>query len=151
MRRITATEKFDAAHMLPLHEGKCWNLHGHTWKVEFDIQINAPLSTEDGMILDFGVLKAIVDKLDHAFLVAKDAPSTREDGLLSTYLRSMGFKIAYLDCKETTAENLAECLAESVATRLKGRYNDDVIQGATVKCTVWETEKHSASYTWCAR
>lgn len=148
MRRITATEKFDAAHMLPKHEGKCWNLHGHTWRVEFDIQLDSLASADDGMILDFGSIKEIVDKLDHAFLVAKNAPTDREDSLLAAFLRNAGSKIAYLECSETTAENLAKCLTESVVIRLRGRYTDQELHEACVQCTVWETEKHSASYTW---
>ena len=39
MRKITITRhfSFDAAHYLPGHEGKCQNLHGHTYKLEVTI------------------------------------------------------------------------------------------------------------------
>ena len=67
---------FDAAHRLMLHEGKCKHLHGHRYEVivsvtrpDFD-----PYKADNGMIVDFGVLKAAfkdsVDKVfDHATLL----------------------------------------------------------------------------------
>ncbi|HEX59299.1 MAG TPA: hypothetical protein ENF26_04020, partial [Methanomicrobia archaeon] len=32
--RLGVTARFSAAHRLPQHEGKCKELHGHTYKVE---------------------------------------------------------------------------------------------------------------------
>lgn len=31
---LTVVKTFDAAHFLPDYDGKCRNMHGHTWKVE---------------------------------------------------------------------------------------------------------------------
>ena len=44
-----------SAHFLRGYEGKCKNLHGHTWKVEVYIQ-NDKLD-KIGMVADFAVLK----------------------------------------------------------------------------------------------
>ena len=57
---------FDAAHRLPDYDGKCANLHGHTWKVEVEIKTKALI--EDRFVLDFTVLKQIVNTLDHKYL-----------------------------------------------------------------------------------
>lgn len=59
--------KFDSAHFLQCHNGKCKNLHGHTWNVEFEITIMREFDLSKGMkmILDFGDLKKLVDSLDH--------------------------------------------------------------------------------------
>lgn len=53
---ICRSFKFDAAHFLPLHKGKCQKLHGHTWRVEVAIR-GAEL--KDGMLMDFAELKKI--------------------------------------------------------------------------------------------
>lgn len=61
---------FDAAHFLPNHPGKCRNLHGHTYKLE--VELEGPINPETGMVMDFGDLKqevgGVLDKLDHHYL-----------------------------------------------------------------------------------
>lgn len=61
---------FDAAHLLPDYEGKCANLHGHTYKLEVVVSGNV---RDNGMVIDFGDLKKIVNRaviaeLDHVNL-----------------------------------------------------------------------------------
>lgn len=63
--------KFDAAHRLYGYKGECYNLHGHTWKVEVILKGHIK-DAEDGILVDFKVLKeAIRDILpDHKDLNA---------------------------------------------------------------------------------
>jgi 6-pyruvoyltetrahydropterin/6-carboxytetrahydropterin synthase len=61
---------FDAAHNLVEYHGKCERLHGHTYRLRVTIK-GSP--KEDGMVLDFGILKdkvkkQVVDRLDHSYL-----------------------------------------------------------------------------------
>lgn len=61
---------FDAAHHLHAYEGKCKNLHGHTYKVVFGI---SGYVDEIGLTLDFGEIKTLwKDRmepyLDHRYL-----------------------------------------------------------------------------------
>jgi len=61
---------FDAAHRIVDYSGKCENLHGHTYKLT--VTIKGEVSS-NGMVLDFTILKKIVneniiDKLDHKYL-----------------------------------------------------------------------------------
>lgn len=62
--------KFDAAHHLPNYEGKCRNMHGHTWTVT--VELTEPVDSNTGMVMDFKDLKEIVNKiitdLDHKVL-----------------------------------------------------------------------------------
>ena len=66
--------RFEAAHVLPHHNGKCARLHGHSYKLE--VAVAGPLRTagpDQGMVMDFGDLSAIVKlvvlgPLDHAYL-----------------------------------------------------------------------------------
>jgi len=63
MYRLRATFRFAAAHSLPRHPGKCANVHGHTYKVE--VFIVAETLNPDGMVIDFGEIKAAMAALDH--------------------------------------------------------------------------------------
>ena len=62
--------KFEAAHFLPRHEGKCKNLHGHSWKV--DVEILGRLNKQTGFVFDFDQLdewvEPLIDRFDHKLL-----------------------------------------------------------------------------------
>ena len=67
--RVSKKFSFDAAHFLPGYDGKCSNMHGHTWAVEITVE---GLVGVNGIVLDFIVLKQIVEPwievLDHRLL-----------------------------------------------------------------------------------
>lgn len=68
---ITKVFTFDAAHHLPNYQGKCKNLHGHTYKLE--VTLSGELERTSGMLIDFAKLKKIVKEdvlkeMDHAYL-----------------------------------------------------------------------------------
>ena len=68
---LTKKFSFDAAHKLLKHAGKCKNLHGHTYCLE--VSVTGKMDSKTGMIIDFGILKKIVndlvlEKLDHEYL-----------------------------------------------------------------------------------
>jgi 6-pyruvoyltetrahydropterin/6-carboxytetrahydropterin synthase len=60
---------FDAAHYLPDYDGPCKNTHGHTWKIEFYIQVPTVLG-RSGIGYDFKDLKEYLKETlpDHLFL-----------------------------------------------------------------------------------
>ncbi len=66
--------KFEAAHVLPHHPGKCARMHGHSYR--FDIVLEGPLQSEGparGMVVDFDTISAVVkprvvERLDHTTL-----------------------------------------------------------------------------------
>src|SRR5579883_2052806 len=70
---ITKTFRFEAAHHLPEHQGKCARLHGHSYKLEVTLRgpIKDALGTSDhGMVMDFSdlsqiVKEAVIEPLDH--------------------------------------------------------------------------------------
>lgn len=72
--KITKIFTFDSSHMLDGHDGKCQNLHGHTYKLEITVSDGIIKGgAKDGMVMDFTDLKAIVkqhitDPFDHAFI-----------------------------------------------------------------------------------
>lgn len=105
---IKSNFTFDSAHFLYGYDGKCSNIHGHTWKVEVTVK-NAFLQDKGekkGMIMDFSDLKKtlsiIADNYDHALLYEKN--TLKQDTM--DCLNRDGFKLVELQFRPT-AENLA--------------------------------------------
>lgn len=109
---LTLTKKFsfDSAHRLKNHKGKCKNLHGHTYLLE--VSITGKVDKKTGMIIDFSVLKQLVndlaiEKLDHQYLndIIKDP--TAENiiqwvwDILYDPLRKQGVELFMLKLWET--------------------------------------------------
>lgn len=107
--RITRRLEFDAGHRIPDHASQCRHLHGHRYAIEITLSgdvIESAGSAANGMIMDFGDIKAIanrhlVEAWDHAFL------AYRHDKLVVEMLSNIpGHKTVILDVVPT-AENLA--------------------------------------------
>jgi len=69
---VTKAFTFDAAHNLINYKGKCEALHGHTYRLEVTV-CGTPNELENGLLMDFGDLKNLVNKevlskLDHSYL-----------------------------------------------------------------------------------
>jgi len=67
--------RFEAAHKLPHHDGKCRRLHGHSWVGRVYVKGNRLIEegAKQGMIMDYGDIKKylepLLDKfLDHHYL-----------------------------------------------------------------------------------
>jgi len=64
MIRITKEFKFEMAHALHGYDGLCKNIHGHSYKLWVTIRgktLHEAKHKKDGMLLDFDVLKSIVN------------------------------------------------------------------------------------------
>lgn len=57
---LRRTYRFEASHVLPRHPGRCRRLHGHSYR--FIVELEESIETEQGMVIDFGDLDAIVDE-----------------------------------------------------------------------------------------
>jgi 6-pyruvoyltetrahydropterin/6-carboxytetrahydropterin synthase len=76
---ITKEFRFEMAHALHGHRGKCAQIHGHSYRLEVTVKgtpINDPSRPDHGMVMDFAELKAIVkehilDRFDHALLLSE--------------------------------------------------------------------------------
>jgi 6-pyruvoyltetrahydropterin/6-carboxytetrahydropterin synthase len=67
--------RFEAAHLLPHHDGKCRRLHGHSWIGRVYVKGNKLIEdgSKQGMLLDFDDIKKylqpiLTDFLDHHYL-----------------------------------------------------------------------------------
>ncbi|MGR3806698.1 preQ(0) biosynthesis protein QueD [Pasteurella testudinis DSM 23072] len=110
MFKISKEFSFDMAHMLDGHDGKCKNLHGHTYKLQ--VELCAPLLTDAakcGMVMDYSDLKSVVDDLilkpmDHAFIYDQHSEKERKVAELLQELDSKVFALPY----RTTAEQMSQ-------------------------------------------
>jgi 6-pyruvoyltetrahydropterin/6-carboxytetrahydropterin synthase len=85
--RVTKIFEFEAAHALDCHDGKCSNIHGHSYKLHVTV-IGTPNHSKgdpkDGMVIDFSDIKRIVKTMvvgpfDHALVLEKDSPYLTEE------------------------------------------------------------------------
>ena len=107
-----------SAHFLRGYEGKCKDLHGHTWQVE--VTIISETLDKIGMVADFAVLKkqlkACLGELDHVCL--NDLP--------------------YFQDINPSTENIAKYIYKNFG---------DVIQPLKIKkVQVWESETSCVVY-----
>ncbi|MEA5533884.1 6-carboxytetrahydropterin synthase QueD [Crocosphaera sp. XPORK-15E] len=62
--------RFEAAHQLPYHDGKCRRLHGHSWVGRVYVSSDRLISEgpKQGMVMDFGDIKLYLEPLLENFL-----------------------------------------------------------------------------------
>ena len=120
---------FDASHRIfKDYHGKCQNLHGHTYKVEIEIQGE---TDEKGMLVDFNILKKLVhDFYDHKVILHKDDP-------LAECLKKERQNLVLLS-NNPTAENIAKQIAANIMGHTDVSY---------VKACVYETPSQCAIFT----
>lgn len=59
---------FEAAHTNGPPEGRCATMHGHSWNVTVEVNMNDNSLDEWGWSIDFTALKRIIDQYDHKTL-----------------------------------------------------------------------------------
>jgi 6-pyruvoyltetrahydropterin/6-carboxytetrahydropterin synthase len=129
-RRVTVERnrlRFAAAHMATFHGG-CEPLHGHNYDVF--VEVDGGL-TEDSWVWDFGDLKratkAIIDELDHKFLLQRESTVLRINELedswelrfAARHYRFPKEDVVALPIDNTTAERIAEWVAGRLAESLR--------------------------------
>ncbi|MBX2972755.1 MAG: 6-carboxytetrahydropterin synthase [Flavobacteriales bacterium] len=78
--RITKRFTFEMAHALRGYDGPCRHIHGHSYVLDVTLggrPVADPDDPKDGMVIDFGELKAIVQRTvlayyDHALVLHED-------------------------------------------------------------------------------
>ncbi|QFG53822.1 6-pyruvoyl trahydropterin synthase family protein [Chryseobacterium sp.] len=121
MIRITKIFTFETAHVLYNYDGKCRNMHGHSYKLFVTVKgnlINDLEHPKNGMVVDFGDIKQvvkseIVDLWDHAVLVNATSPHKA----LGQDLEHKGHKVIFCDY-QPTCENMLYEIAAKVQARL---------------------------------
>ena len=119
--RITKQFSFETGHALYGYDGKCKNVHGHSYKLLVTV-IGSPIEDLDnvkyGMVSDFTDLKKIVkeevvDVFDHATVFNKNTPHIE----LAKELKDRGHHVILVDY-QPTSENMVIDFVQKIQSRL---------------------------------
>lgn len=118
--RLTKEFRFEMAHALWDYDGLCKNIHGHSYILQVTV-IGVPNNNDNdpknGMVMDFGDLKKIVNEevvtpMDHSIVVSEKAPSQQ---LLALPQMSDRYHITPY---QPTCENMLIDFARRIAQKL---------------------------------
>lgn len=124
MIRLTKEFSFESAHALWGYDGKCREIHGHSYRLFVTIK-GEPISDEQnpklGMVMDFGELKSIVareitDRLDHSFVMRR----TEQAEALAEAMSSQFTNVVLVDYQPTCENMLIDFAARLKAALPKG-------------------------------
>ena len=119
--RITKQFSFETGHALYGYDGKCKNVHGHSYKLSVTV-IGTPITDRNnvkfGMVIDFSDLKKIVkeeivDVFDHATVFNETTPHIE----LANQLKERGHHVILVDY-QPTSENMVTDFADKIQKRL---------------------------------
>lgn len=115
MIRLTKEFSFESAHALWGYDGKCREIHGHSYRLFVTVKgepVTDQTSPKLGMVMDFGELKAIVareitDRLDHSFVMRR----TAEAETLAEAMQSQFTNVILVDYQPTCENMLVDFAA----------------------------------------
>lgn len=119
--RITKQFSFETGHALYGYDGKCKNVHGHSYKLSVTV-IGTPITDRNnvkfGMVIDFSDLKKIVkeeivDVFDHATVFNETTPHLE----LANELKTRGHHVILVRY-QPTSENMVADFAQKIVNRL---------------------------------
>jgi 6-pyruvoyltetrahydropterin/6-carboxytetrahydropterin synthase len=132
--KIAKEFRWEMGHRLPNHDGACRNVHGHSYKMQ--VEVEGSVNPDSGMIMDFGeisaIVKPLVAELDHAFL-CQDTDTEVLD-----LLERMDMKRVLIDVP-STVENICKLFID----RLRPLF-EDIQQVETFTVRIWETASSEA-------
>lgn len=142
MTTVTKEMRFEAAHLLEGHPGRCASLHGHSYRVQ--VTVSSRIIDVD-MVLDFSDLKKlmmdVIDPFDHAFIYDDKHPvvgTTRKflDTCMSHNMRSVGI------IGRPTAENMVANIVLKLNSKMECEYKNLRLEAVKL----WETETSYAEW-----
>lgn len=124
--RITKQFSFETGHALYGYDGKCRNVHGHSYKLSVTVSgtpIDDNTNVKYGMVIDFSDLKKIVkeeivDQFDHATVFNKNTPHVE----LAKELSDRGHHVILVDY-QPTSEMMVIDFADKIKKRLQKNIN----------------------------
>ncbi|WP_300739955.1 6-carboxytetrahydropterin synthase [uncultured Alistipes sp.] len=119
--RLTKEFSFEAAHALDGYDGPCREIHGHSYRLFVTVKGTPSTDPRDpkyGMVMDFGVLKCIVNeeivsRFDHALVLRATAQGESLRKMLCERFRNI-VAVEY----QPTCENMLDDFARRIARRL---------------------------------
>lgn len=140
--RITKQFTFETGHALYGYDGKCKNVHGHSYKLSVTV-IGKPIADRThvkfGMVIDFGDLKKIVNReivnvFDHATVFNKNTPHVE----LAKELSDRGHNVLLVDY-QPTSEMMVIDFASKIKTFLPAsiQLHSLRLQETATSCAEW--------------
>lgn len=125
-RRLSVSHSTSTAHRLSQYDGACNHIHGHNlhWEVDIDISVDGE---DDGMAVDLKDIKDVLDRFDHAVVLATDDPLA--DTLATNH-----------DVVPMPKDPTCEVVAGAVADELVDRFD-----AGFVRVTLRETESYAVT------
>ena len=123
--RITKQFSFETGHALYGYDGKCKNVHGHSYRLDVTV-IGKPISDNSnvkfGMVIDFSDLKKIVkeeivDVFDHATVFNKNTPHVE----LAKELKARDHNVLLVNYQPTS-----EMMVIDFAAKIKSRLPSNI-------------------------
>ncbi len=118
--RLTKEFSFEMAHALWNYDGSCRNIHGHSYRLSVTVKgqpIEEKGNVKLGMVLDFGVLKEIVQQeiikpFDHSVVISNEADHS--------WIKqsSQMFEKTILTAYQPTCENMLIDFAKKIQLKL---------------------------------
>ena len=123
--RITKQFSFETGHALYGYDGKCKNVHGHSYKLSVTVMgqpIKDTANVKFGMVIDFSDLKKIVkeeivDVFDHATVFNQNTPHVE----LAKELKDRGHHVILVDYQPTS-----EMMVIDFAGKIKKRLPENI-------------------------
>ena len=145
MAQIHKQFRFEAAHQLPAHFGKCAHLHGHSYTVTVTLEgpirgvrsAQGDLLSDGGMVEDFDLVSRVVkplieEKCDHRFLNDTLPIERTTAELIACWF--FGEIARELDARGVTEGRLHSIQVQETATSGATAFRDDWI---AVGCPGW--------------
>ena len=149
MERVSVTRhvEFEAAHLLQGYEGRCLNLHGHSYRME--VTVSCPEETRKknnfNFVMDFKKLDKILNDYipDHSFITnASNGPGTADHDIAEV-VQSYNMRIFKMDLPPS-AENMVKVFATELQMLIDNEFPN--MEYTVDKIYLWETTDSHA--TW---
>jgi 6-pyruvoyltetrahydropterin/6-carboxytetrahydropterin synthase len=125
MFEIEKTFTFEAAHELKHHDGKCKNMHGHSYILQIAVRKAdlIPSGPKVNMVMDFQDVNDVVKPLIEEYL---------DHRILNETLQS----------DSTTVEFVCKWIFERLESKIEGLHRITLYETATSKATYWNEPYH---------
>ena len=135
--RITKIFTFDVGHRLSDYDGKCRNLHGHTYILEVTLEGKVD---DVGFVMDFDILKLRVNQIlnkyyDHKTILKEDDPFNKK----IAKILPQNYNSFYMVKFNPTVENIVK----DIYHKMKHFFGDIVLY----KLRLYETPSSYAEIT----
>lgn len=144
--KLSREYRFEAAHILENHNGKCARLHGHGYLVQVWMKgepKKSPSASNDGMLLDFqdmdDIIKPDIEKMDHKFLAGGSEAIIHK--LTAGDRTALGI-VPYFTGMRTTCENLARYMWSLWAPAIRKNHTNVNLMSVVL----YETQKSFAEF-----